>query len=675
MVPAMTSGVAFSANPLTGARDEVRVSATRGLADKLVAGEVDADEWSIKKGVATAIATAGNAIDGAMALRVADLARRCEASRGAPQDVEWAAVGDRLFVLQSRPITVLPVAPTIERPKGTWQKDAAHFPEPVAPFAASTHLLDEGQFSELCSSWGMLPDAIRVRVIGHELYLHVEPDDGGKAPPPWWLLAVLVRAIPPFRRKLAAAARAVREGWLESVPREWSHTQRAAQLGELERLAELDLTALDDDRLFDHVEELRVFALESMKLHFRLFVPYTVGVHELVRACSDFLGWSTSEAMLLLQGLSTASAETTRDLARVARMVRERPKVRALVATRSPELIARLDEVDREVAAELRRYVRLWGLRPFGPDAGSPTVAERPALLAGLLADLVEDDAMSELEEARLAAIDRARARLVESRDRLARFDAALAYAERVYAVREDNVLLTDQLPTGLLRRAALEIGRRLTGKRLLARAEDAVMLTASELRRAVRLDSDMKPLVRRRKSEIAWVRANPGPLTYGPPPGKTPDLRGLPEAARRINGALLWFMDQEVSSPPASASRAAASTLHGVAASPGIHRGRVRVIRSASELEKLLPGEVLVCPITTAAWTMFFQRAGALVADHGGSLSHTAIVAREYGLPAVVATSCATSALVDGEEVIVDGNRGTVERIGVTSGSERRLS
>jgi pyruvate,water dikinase len=71
----------------------------------------------------------------------------------------------------------------------------------------------------------------------------------------------------------------------------------------------------------------------------------------------------------------------------------------------------------------------------------------------------------------------------------------------------------------------------------------------------------------------------------------------------------------------------------------------------------------------------MFFQRAGALVADHGGSLSHTAIVAREYGLPAVVATSCATSALVDGEEVIVDGNRGTVERIGVTSGSERRLS
>ena len=79
-------------------------------------------------------------------------------------------------------------------------------------------------------------------------------------------------------------------------------------------------------------------------------------------------------------------------------------------------------------------------------------------------------------------------------------------------------------------------------------------------------------------------------------------------------------------------------------------------------------PGEVLVCPITTAAWMMTFQRAGALVADAGSVLSHTAIVAREYGLPAVVATSNGTSTLVDGEEVTVDGNRGTVERVAAAS-------
>ena len=104
--------------------------------------------------------------------------------------------------------------------------------------------------------------------------------------------------------------------------------------------------------------------------------------------------------------------------------------------------------------------------------------------------------------------------------------------------------------------------------------------------------------------------------------------------------------------------------TLRGLAASPGVYRGRVRVIRTTADLHRLRPGEVLVCPITTAAWMMTFQRAGALVADAGSVLSHTALVAREYGLPAVVATSNGTSTLVDGEEVVVDGNHGTVERV-----------
>ncbi len=674
MVPATAAGVAFSANPLTGDRGDVRVSATRGLADKLASGEVDADEWSIRRGTATALARAGDAIEPSMALQIAVLARRCEHARGAPQDIEWAAVGDRLFVIQSRPITALPVAPMIETPKGTWQKDAAHFPEPVAPFSTSTQLVDEGQFFEPLSAWGMLVDGIQFRVIGHELYVHVEPDDGGKAPPPWWLLAAVARVVPPFRRKLAASARAISEGWLASVPREWSEHQRAAQRAEIERLAGIDLTAFDDDALFAHIEDLRIFGRESLKLHFRLVVPYSVGVYELVRACDELLGWDVSEAMLLLQGHSSPSAQTTRDLVVVARMVRDRAGARSVVAARGPDLLTRLDEVDPEVAAELRRYLRLWGHRPFGPDAGSFTLAERPDLLAELLADLVEDDTMPDLASQRRAVAERARARL--SGAGLAHFEAALAYAELVYAVREDNVLFTDQLPTGLLRRGALEVGRRLAKSGLLARPEDAVMLTVGELRAALRSASDVRRLAVLRKSEMAWVRANPGPLTYGPAPGKTPDLRGLPGPARRINEALLWILDQEISSKATSRVRADASTLSGVAASPGRHRGRVRVIRSSSELGALRPGDVLVCPTTTAAWMMLFQRAGALVTDQGSALSHSAIVAREYGLPAVVATSCGTSTLVDGEEVLVDGNRGTVERLTQpSSATERQLS
>ena len=103
--------------------------------------------------------------------------------------------------------------------------------------------------------------------------------------------------------------------------------------------------------------------------------------------------------------------------------------------------------------------------------------------------------------------------------------------------------------------------------------------------------------------------------------------------------------------------------TLGGIAASPGRFRGRVRVIRAPEQLARLRAGEVLVCPETSSAWMMVFRRAGALVTDHGSTLSHSAIVAREFGLPAIVATKNATSTLRDGEEVIVDGSRGTMTR------------
>jgi pyruvate,water dikinase len=256
-----------------------------------------------------------------------------------------------------------------------------------------------------------------------------------------------------------------------------------------------------------------------------------------------------------------------------------------------------------------------------------------------------------------MTLVEEARAQLTGAARR--RFDAALAYAERVYPLREDNVLLTDQLPTGLLRRVALEAGRRLVGLGLLGRAEDAVMLAADELREALRTRSDVRRVVSRRRAEHAWVRANPGPMTYGPEPGKAPDLRGLPAPARLINRALLWMMEHELAAPP----KVDGNAIVGIGVSSGVYRGRVRVVRTADQLHTLRPGEVLVCPTTSAAWTMVFRRAGAVVADTGSLLSHTAIVAREFALPAVVAAAGATSSLVDGEEVTVDGISGVVTR------------
>ena len=100
---------------------------------------------------------------------------------------------------------------------------------------------------------------------------------------------------------------------------------------------------------------------------------------------------------------------------------------------------------------------------------------------------------------------------------------------------------------------------------------------------------------------------------------------------------------------------------LHGTPGSPGVTEGPVRVIRDASEFDKLRSGEVLVAPYTNPAWTPLFQRAIAVVVDTGTAASHAAIVAREYGIPAVMGTMDGTQRLTDGPHVQVDGNRGLV--------------
>jgi rifampicin phosphotransferase len=658
MVEAEAAGVAFSANPLTGNRGEVRVSATRGLGDKLVSGVIDADEWIVTNEHATAIAQPQKSIGPELAQRVAALARKAEGARRAPQDIEWAVAGDRLWLLQSRPITALPIAPEIEAPNGSWQKDALHFAEPLSPFAASLMRDGADQFLDVAiATWGLLPDSMEIRVIGHEPYLHVEPDDGGKNPPPWWLLGLVARIVPSLRRKLRAAAMAVDTGKLESVPAEWASNHRPRLRREIEQHAALDLVTLDDAALFQYLEDLKVFYAQCMQLHFTLFIPHIVGLYDLAVACEELLGWNLQKTIGLLQGLSNTSTASTDELAAIARRASQRIATRELLEARTPDILKRLDDIDPPVAKELRQYLQFWGLRPIGPEAGCPTVADQPQLVADLIADLLSQDGQRDLSAARVALVKEARTRLTGSARQ--RFDAALAYAERVYPLREDNVLLTDQLPTGLLRRVALEAGRRLVNLGLLGRAEEAVMLTADELREALRTHGDVRRIVFRRKAEHAWVRANPGPMMYGPEPGKAPDLRGLPAPARRINSALLWMMEHELTAPP----KASGNSITGLGVSSGVYRGRVRVIRTPDQLHTLRAGEVLVCPTTSAAWMMVFRRAGAIVADTGSVLSHTAIVAREFALPAVVAAANATSSLVDGEEVTVDGTRGEVTR------------
>jgi pyruvate,water dikinase len=219
--------------------------------------------------------------------------------------------------------------------------------------------------------------------------------------------------------------------------------------------------------------------------------------------------------------------------------------------------------------------------------------------------------------------------------------------------------MLTDSIPSGILRRWVLEAGRQLVERDLLGRVDDAVFCTADELERVLygATDLSLSEVVMRRRGEQAWVRAHPGATVVGTT-GAMPSLRFLPEHGRHVNEAMLWMLSMEF---PGEVAGSDGPELRGTPASPGRYTGRVRLVKGESDFASFLPGEVLVCPTASPSWTILFGSAGALVTDGGGPLAHAAIIAREHGLPAVVGTVHATGRLRNGQVVTVDGTAGTV--------------
>jgi len=137
------------------------------------------------------------------------------------------------------------------------------------------------------------------------------------------------------------------------------------------------------------------------------------------------------------------------------------------------------------------------------------------------------------------------------------------------------------------------------------------------------------------------------------------PSLRGFPAPARTLTENGLWLLDLLLTAPPQQ--QAGDDLITGVPGARGAASGPVRIVMDENEFDKLQAGDVLVCPCTSPTWSIVFPSIAAVVTDSGGILSHPAIVAREFGIPAVVATGAATTRLRDGQRVIVDGSAGSV--------------
>jgi phosphohistidine swiveling domain-containing protein len=203
------------------------------------------------------------------------------------------------------------------------------------------------------------------------------------------------------------------------------------------------------------------------------------------------------------------------------------------------------------------------------------------------------------------------------------------------------------------VRRLFLELGRRFVAAGVLDCAEDIVLLTPTEMRETgeqlPRLDR--RPLAAGRRAEMDYFRAIAAPPMLGSVSSGPPSTDPVTVAIGKFFGA-----------PPRTTDEV--GVVLGNSGSPGKAHGPARIVRSLQEAGKLGPGDVLVAETTAPPWTPLFATAAAIVTDTGGILSHCAVVAREYGIPAVVGTGRATSVFHDGELIEVDGDLGRVRRM-----------
>ncbi|MGH3836540.1 MAG: PEP/pyruvate-binding domain-containing protein [Pseudonocardiaceae bacterium] len=675
MVPADAAGVAFSADPVTGDREAMVVSAVRGLGDRLVGGTVSPDDWVVRDGAVTCRAAPEGALDAGTVNEVAQLARRVAAHLGAPQDIEWALTGGALVLLQARPITALPdpapapVPVPVEVPPGFWRRLSVIAPKPWTPMQRSVmHEPAARATRRLYAEFGFLLEASEITEIGGWTYVRRVPLGGrDRSAPPAWLMPLLIRAVPRLRRRVRDCVAAARSDKAGDFVRRWYEEWQPDLAARIPPLRDVDLAALDDRELDDHAGAVLALYERGLEINILLHAPLGLMLAELAFACRDLLGWTDTEAFELLTGLSTASTEPARQVVELAGMAAHRPAVRDLLGQVDAGTADRITAADPAFAVVLDAYRRESCYRVLSYEIADPTIAEIPELSLRLVADQLARDHDPAAE---VAALSRRRAEAVAAaRSALAarpaterdRFERALARAERVYPVREGNGFFTVSVPVALLRYAVLEIGARLAARGLVSRRDDVFFLELGDARAALAGAGDRRALVTRRRGERAWIEQHPGPASYGIEPDP-PVLDGLPPEARSAAEAMLWDFERLYESGASGRRQAAgARALTGVAASAGRYTGTVRVIMDESGFGKLRPGDVLVCPITSPVWSVLFASVGALVTDTGGHLAHAAIIAREYGIPGVLATGNATELLRDGQLVTVDGSAGIV--------------
>jgi pyruvate,water dikinase len=681
LVPAQAAGVAFTANPVTGSCDEVIINAAWGLGEAVVSGRVTPDTIVIDKRsgeiasqeiadkeVMTTRLQEGtrdepvpadkrrrSALEPGQAAELARLTVRIEQLYGQPMDIEWALCDGRIFILQARPVTALPEAREalewkVPREHGRYyrQSVAELLPEPLSPLFTTLAL----------PAWDVATQQIMTSVFGRELFSVSLPTIHGYVYYETVFtprhVARLIITLPRLGVQIVRFLRGAKSQWAEEArPRyaelagEWSGR---------------DLAATPTRDLLDGAQDLVAVAADYyLSVQLVLAVAnlseglFTAFYNRFVKRECD------PPAPAFLLGFDSTPIDAEKSLYDLAMWARDQTELADYLArTGSKDLaaafscqpapiaaVASWQEFQRRLAEHLSRF----GHAVYDLDFARSVPAEDPSPQLETMKFFLAGEGRNPYErqvagaQRREQATAATLARLGAPRRRL--FTRALGWAQRWVPLREES-LADVGLGWQALRRMLREAGQRLAAAGAIAERDQIFWLKWEEVEEAVRrVDSgqpadDFRAAIAERQR--IWKSER----------GLTPPV-ALPVKSSRILG--IDFSDLM----PAHTSQAASHFIRGIGASPGKVTAPACVIHGQEEFDRMRPGNILVAKITTPAWTPLFAMASGIVTDVGGPLSHSSIVAREYGVPAVLATGVATQRIHHGQIVTVDGNRGVV--------------
>ncbi len=528
---------------------------------------------------------------------------------------------------------------------GFWALDKMHAPRPVTPlsFDLVVHPLAEG-FTKAQAEYDC-PVMVTTREINHFLYVafHPLPDE-----------AEIQRRLLTYHEKLATEVPKIGKTWEE----QWKPAVIATNVP----LKTADYSGLDDAELVAKLDELTDEMRHQWWIHGHInFVLLSSSafcdLYDKVVQPSE-----PTESYQTLQGFHTRSVDAARGLWALSRVVKGSPQLAELFATTDPrELPAALDasEEGQALRRQLDEFLFEFGWRHDAVfDLADVPWREDPTIPLASIASLVDVDDSEDPETIYRQRVARREELLANLRTVLADDPATLSKLDELYEaarysfpLTEDHAFYIDQLFIGVFRRFALAVGQRLVDKGLIEAPDDVFYLYRDELVDALTDGGDRRATVAERRASFERACAVTAPTELGtpPPPPDVPD-----PFMDALVYRLLGIVPPEENSDP--------NVLKAVSGSPGVYTGPARVVRSLAEaLDDLDNGEVMVCEMTLPPWVPTFSIAGAVVSDVGGVLSHSAIVAREFGLPAVVGTNVGTTVIKTGQMVTVDGTKGVV--------------